>query len=99
MVTRDSNKAEQNRDKHGVSFEEAATAFLDSDGLDGDAVKHSSSESRRFRVARSALGTILTVIYTVRRSKDGKHEIRIISARRASRNERAAYGGQEDYFF
>ncbi|MBN8549368.1 MAG: BrnT family toxin [Deltaproteobacteria bacterium] len=96
MFAWDSKKAEQNRSKHGVSFEEAATAFLDSDGLDGDDIKHSSYEIRSFRVARSALGRILTVIYTVRHSDDGKDEIRIISARRASRDERTAYHGQKN---
>lgn len=96
MFAWDSKKAEQDRNKHGVSFEEADTAFLDSEGLDGDDVKHSSYESRSFRVARSALGRILTVIYTVRHSEDGQDEIRIISARRASHDERAAYGGQKN---
>lgn len=49
MFAWDSKKAEQNRNKHGVSFEEAVTAFLDSDGLDGEDVKHSSYERRSFR--------------------------------------------------
>jgi uncharacterized DUF497 family protein len=36
MFEWDSRKAKSNRLKHGVSFEEAATAFLDPTGLDGE---------------------------------------------------------------
>jgi uncharacterized DUF497 family protein len=39
---------------------------------------------------------ILLVVYTIRRTADGKQEIRIISARQASRRERKAYAGQRD---
>jgi len=37
----DPPKAQSNREKHGISFEEAATAFLDPDGLDGEDLEHS----------------------------------------------------------
>ena len=40
----DAAKARANALKHGVSFEEAATAFLDPDGLDGEDVEHSLVE-------------------------------------------------------
>jgi uncharacterized DUF497 family protein len=36
MFDWDPQKAKANQLKHGVSFEEAATAFLDADGLDGE---------------------------------------------------------------
>jgi uncharacterized DUF497 family protein len=39
-----SSNAKSNRLKHGISFEEAATAFLDPAGLDGEYVGHSESE-------------------------------------------------------
>jgi uncharacterized DUF497 family protein len=55
--------------KHGVSFEDAVTVFLDPEALDGLDLQHS---------------------YTFRKSGDAQ-AIRIISARRASRRERAAY--------
>jgi hypothetical protein len=38
-----------NRRKHGVSFEEAAAAFLDPDGLDGEDLEHSEFAARRLR--------------------------------------------------
>jgi len=47
------------------------------------------------REGRDAGGLILIVAYTVRRSGEAE-EIRIISARRASRKERAAYGQAKD---
>lgn len=44
MFDWDPRKAKANRVKHGVSFEEAATAFLDPTGLDGEDLEHSESE-------------------------------------------------------
>src|SRR3990172_3245345 len=88
----DSAKAATNLSKHGVSFEEAASGFADTRGLDGPDIEHSSVEARFLRIGMSALGRILTIAYTVRvRRKDNVEVIRIISARRASRREKAAY--------
>jgi len=86
----DSRKAATNRAKHGVAFEEAATVFGDPDGLDGPDLRHSAVESRFLRLGRAATGRVLVVAYAVRRRDDGE-SIRIISARQASRKERAAY--------
>ena len=47
-------KAVANRDKHGVSFEEAITVFDDPSGLDGDDLAHSAREARRLRLTRSS---------------------------------------------
>ncbi|MBS0167995.1 MAG: BrnT family toxin [Nitrospira sp.] len=88
----DVQKAIANYEKHGVSFEEAATIFADPDGLDGEDSDHSQHEQRRQRIAVSIAGRILFVIYTLRRTGHEKREtIRIISARQASRKERKAY--------
>lgn len=73
-----------------VSFEEAGTVFADPNGLDGPDLRHSEKESRFLRLGRAATGRVLVVAYTVRRRGDGE-SVRIISARRASRKERAAY--------
>ena len=75
--------------KHGVSFDDAVTVFLDGDALDGPDSQHSRDEMRFLR-----LGRVLVVAYTLRRSSDAE-AIRIISARRASRRERAAYGAKD----
>jgi uncharacterized DUF497 family protein len=95
MFDWDPGKAQSNRRKHGVSFEEAATAFLDPDGLDGEDLGHSEAESRRLRLAKSGLGRVLVIAYTVRRKND-EETTRIISARRASRKERKRYEAEEN---
>lgn len=86
----DDAKAHGNARKHDVAFEDAATVFLDAQGLDGRDLAHSASEPRWLRLGRAADGRILMVAYTRRTGRYGEH-IRIISARRASRRERAAY--------
>ena len=90
MFEWDTRKADVNRAKHGVSFEEAGTAFADPNALDGPDLRHSEKESRFLRLGRAGTGRVLVVAYTVRRRDDGE-SIRIISARRASRKEQAAY--------
>ena len=91
MFTWDTNKSILNFEKHGISFEEAATVFVDEDGLDWDDLEHSQVEARRKRLGISSLGNIIIIVYTVRELKNGKETIRIISARIASRKERKAY--------
>ncbi|MEW6320663.1 MAG: BrnT family toxin [Acidobacteriota bacterium] len=90
MFEWDARKAAANVRKHGVSFNEAATVFADPDALDGPDLKHSAQENRSLRLGRSLAGRVLVVAYTIRGSGDDE-KIRIISARRASRKERAAY--------
>ena len=50
MFVWDIPKAIANFEKHGVPFEEAATAFGDANGLDGDDAEHSTHERRRQRI-------------------------------------------------
>ena len=77
--------------KHGVTFEEAATAFGDSDALEAEDMENPDLSERRWkRLAFSIRNRLLLVIYTFRRLSDGTETIRIISARQASRKE-AAY--------
>jgi uncharacterized DUF497 family protein len=89
----DARKALGNLRKHAVSFEEAASVFSDPDGLDWEDFEHSLSEQRSTRVGFSLSGRILFVVYTIRRLKNEKETIRIISARQATRKERKAYAG------
>ncbi len=91
MFSGDARKALANLKKHGDSFEEAATVFADPNGLDYDDIEHSESELRSVRIGFSPIGQIVFV-YT-RRVKYDKETIRIISARQATRKERAAYAG------
>jgi uncharacterized DUF497 family protein len=90
----DPRKAEANAVKHGISFDDAVTVFLDPEGLDGPDLQHSSAEARFRRLGRSADGRVLMIAYTIRRSGDAE-AIRLISARRASRSERAAYASKD----
>ena len=89
----DAPKAVANLKKHNVSFEEASTVFDDPEALDWEDLEHSELEFRLKRLGLSAAGRILVVVWSPRRSHEGKEIIRIISARRASQRERNAYTG------
>ena len=82
----DSRKAEINLRKHGVSFDEAASIFLDSLALSGPDPDHSFGESRYITFGISRLGRLLSVSHTYRPGA-----IRIIMARRMTRGERKTY--------
>jgi|SRR5512133_3329532 uncharacterized DUF497 family protein len=83
----DSRKAAQNRRKHGVSFEEAQTVFLDERALLIVDPEHSDEEERLLLLGLSSPYRILVVCHCYRRAD----VIRIISARKASRLERRQY--------
>lgn len=57
----DADKAELNRKKHGVSFEEARTVFLDPLGRLLDDLRHSDHEDRLVLFGRSVDGRLLAV--------------------------------------
>jgi hypothetical protein len=77
-----------------VSFDDAVTVFLDANVLDGPDLQHSKTEVRFLRLGRAADGRVLMVASTLRRSGNAE-TIRLISARRASRGERAAYSAKD----
>ena len=82
----DPRKALANLSKHGVSFEEASTAFGDPLSLTIPDPEHSRGEERFILLGQSGHGRLLVVVHT----EDNDH-IRIISARRASRREKKTY--------
>jgi uncharacterized protein len=82
----DPRKAEINLRKHGVSFDEAGSVFLDRLALSGPDPDHSISELRYITFGMSRLGRLLTVSHTYR-----PEAIRIITARRMTRSERRLY--------
>jgi hypothetical protein len=82
----DRNKAKTNLAKHGVSFEEAATVFADALSLTIPVPAHSQGEDRWVLLGWSHHTKLLVVVHTERGDN-----IRIISARRASRRERKQY--------
>ena len=83
MFEWDPRKAQSNADKHGLTFDEAVTVFLDTEALDGPDLRHSAGEARFLRLGRSAEGRILMIAYTLRSSGHAE-TIRLISARRAA---------------
>jgi uncharacterized DUF497 family protein len=82
----DTAKAAANVRKHGVSFEEAASVFLDPAAITFLDPDHSQEEDRGITIGRSGRGRILFVAHTEREDR-----LRIISARRATRQEQEQY--------
>lgn len=82
----DSNKAGSNKKKHGVSFEEASTVLGDPLSVTIADPAHSRGEDRFVTIGTSLNNKLIVVVHT---DRDGI--IRIISARRATRNEKQQY--------
>jgi uncharacterized DUF497 family protein len=93
--TWDPAKASANVDKHGITFEEAATTWLDPLAIERTDEEHSAAEDRWIRIGASLRGALLVVWSTERRARRVAL-IRIIGARRASRRERKLYESEED---
>ncbi len=79
------SKATTNLEKHGISFEEAVSAFADPRALSAPDLV---DPDRWIVIGRSAFLRVLFVVYTERR-RSGR--IRIISARKASPTQRRKY--------
>ncbi len=84
----DASKSLLNKRKHGISFEEAQTVFLDENALLIHDPDHSVGEDRFVLLGLSAKIRILAVCHCYRISDE---VIRIISARKATRNEQKRY--------
>jgi hypothetical protein len=87
----DPDKAETNRKKHKVSFEQARDVFKDATALDELDDRENYGEDR-FNRTGSVEGRLLVVTYTLDADEaTGDEIIRIISARPAERRERKRY--------
>ena len=84
----DEAKDAANRRKHGVSFQEARTVFHDEHALFMDDPEHSADEDRFLLLGLSIRLRTLVVCHCFRERED---LIRIISARRANRQEQIDY--------
>ena len=84
----DKNKAKINRTRHKVSFEEAVTVFDDEQARFMHDPDHSEEEDRFVLLGMSCSVRLLVVIHCYR--EDGS-EIRIISARKATKHEEKIY--------
>ena len=83
----DPAKAAANVRRHRVSFEEAATAFADPWSITIPDPDHSRAEDRFILIGRSHRDRLLVVVHVER----GLRELRLISARPATRSERLTY--------
>lgn len=84
----DPNKNEINKKKHKISFEEAQTVFYDVEALVIDDPEHSQEEERFIILGLSKKANLLVVCHCYRASDT---VIRIISARKATKNESQYY--------
>lgn len=80
-------KAAANARKHGISFEEATTVFLDPLATTYRDPEHSAAELRFITIGQSTVGRLLFVAH----EEISEERIRIISARPATRREAHAY--------
>jgi uncharacterized protein len=82
----DQSKAASNLKKHGVSFEEAKTVFDNPLAAIFDDEAHSVNEQREIIIGHSRQNRLLLIAFTERSGN-----VRIISARLATRQEREDY--------
>ena len=87
----DDAKDAANFEKHRVRFEEAITAFDDPFALVAFDDEHSHAQAREILIGRATRG-VLVVVFTIRVDD----EVRIISARKATRAERVRYEQSKD---
>ena len=83
----DRNKALSNKTKHNVSFEESSSIFKDSNMISLYDDEHSGSEDRWISIGISTLGKVIVLSHTFIEFSNGNNSIRIISARKANRQE------------
>lgn len=88
----DPTKAQQNTKRHRVTFERGATVFLDPNALSLFDEEHSQDEDRWITLGLDRTGTLLVVCHTYREESEASARIRIISTRRATKNEAKQYG-------
>ncbi len=84
----DNSKNLANKKKHGVSFEEAETVFYDNSARLISDPDHSVDEDRYILLGMSSETKLLVVVHVY---KENDEIIRIISARKATKNEQAKY--------
>lgn len=82
----DTNKARNNLQKHQVSFDEASTIFDDPQFITFLDEEHSTEEDRYITIGLSNKNRLIIVAHTERNGN-----IRIISAREATKNEEKFY--------
>lgn len=87
----DPAKARQNLKKHGVSFERAAKVFLDPFAISIYDEGHSDMEDRWITIGSEENEVLLVIIHTFRNVEENSAIIRIVSARKAEKEEAQQY--------
>ncbi len=82
----DARKAKRNVATHGVSFDEASSTFKDPLSLTIFDPLHSEEEDRYILIGSTVKNRLLVIVHTTRGNR-----IRIISARKATKNEKTQY--------
>ena len=82
----DPKKAESNRKKHGITFQEASTVFGDPLAITFQDPDHSLKEERQITFGQSLQKRLIVISHTKRGD-----QTRIINARLMDRNERIIY--------
>ena len=86
----DKAKETLNKQKHGISFEQAAYVFADPWALNRYDDEHSVDEERWVILGKSINEVILIVVHTFKNDQ-GIETVRIISARKATKQEQQSY--------
>lgn len=87
----DAHKAASNLKKHGVTFEQATSVFLDALALTVFDATHSQYEERWFTLGVTIEGALLAIAHTYQASSPTNIRARIISARPATKQEQHFY--------
>jgi uncharacterized DUF497 family protein len=87
-------KARTNRAKHGVSFLQGTTVFRDPNALTMHDERHSVDEDRWITLGISQSCVLMVIIHTYEETGQDVVDIRLISARRATRREKVTYETQ-----
>jgi len=88
----DSSKADSNIKKHGISFEEAKSVFYDEYAIQFYQNDNKEGEDRFLLLGLSSMHKVLMICHCER---DSGNTVRIISARKATKNERHFYEGDQ----
>ena len=86
----DPKKEKINVQKHSITFEQASYVFADPYALNKYDEEHSQEEDRWLLLGKSMSEVLLVVVHTFK-DQDGVELVRIISARKATRNEIKEY--------
>ena len=87
----DVNKARTNLSKHKISFEGATSVFRDENAISISDEEHSDDEERWLTIGMDEVTRTLVVIHTYISIDENSCNIRLISARKATKKEQQIY--------